>query len=112
MESGDFDLALTERIVPAAIPEFFLSPFGCDARLGGYCNPAADRLLDEAANEEDPGTRVGLIRRAARLIAEDAPILPVFSPVRWSLVAPGVSGWEDNLAGAHPPRYLSGEGAS
>ncbi len=106
IESGDYDLALTERIAPAAIPEFFLEPFTCAERLGGYCNPDADSLLAEAAQQVDGAARINLIRRAARLIAEDAPIIPLFSPIRWSLVRPGIAGWEDNLVGAHPAHYL------
>ncbi|MBV7255708.1 hypothetical protein KCG44_02785 [Pacificimonas sp. WHA3] len=106
VESGDYDLAVSERIAPGQIPRFFLRPFTCDMGAGGYCNRDADRLLDAAADEVDNGTRINLVRRAARLIAEDAPIIPLFSPVRWALVRPGISGWEQNAAGAHPPQYL------
>lgn len=107
--SGDYDLALSERIAPAPIPDFFLQPFTCAGSSGGYCNRDADRLLAAADNEVDTGTRINQIRRAARLIAEDAPIIPLFSPVRWSLVRPGITGWQANIAGAHPPEYLGRE---
>lgn len=110
IESGDFDLAVIQRIAPAALPFFFLRPFDCIQRLGGYCNRDADRLMDEAQAMEDYSERVQRIRRAARLIAEDAPVIPLFSPVRWALVRPGITGWETNIVGAHPPEYLGREG--
>ena len=113
LASGDFDLALTERIAPAPLPLFFLRPFTCETRMmGGYCSPDVDRLLAAADEAADPGVRIGNIRRAARLIAEDAPIIPLFAPIRWSLVRPGIGGWEENMAGAHPPHYLDPEGAT
>lgn len=111
IESGDYDLALVEHIAPAPIAGTFLRPFTCDVRLGGYCNPAVDELLEQAATEDDPGTRIQLERRANRLITEDAPLIAVLSPVRWSLIAPRVAGWENNVAGAHPLAGLSIAGA-
>ena len=106
VEDGDYDLALIERIAPVPIARYFLMPLTCAQRLGGYCSQDADRLLSRADREADPGTRIELTRRAARLIADDAPVLPLFAPVRWALVRPGIEGWNDNIAGAHPPRFL------
>lgn len=102
IEKGDFDLAVVERIARAPVADTFLQPFTCAVRLGGYCNPAVDQLLADAATEDDPGTRIQLQRRANRLISEDAPLIAVLSPIRWSLVSPRVTGWENNVAGAHP----------
>ncbi|MGB7405810.1 MAG: ABC transporter substrate-binding protein, partial [Pacificimonas sp.] len=69
VEDGDYDLAISERIAPAMLPEFFLRPFSCDIRAGGYCNPGIDGVLAAAAEARDPSERVQLIRRAARLMA-------------------------------------------
>jgi oligopeptide transport system substrate-binding protein len=102
IEKGDFDLAAVERIARAPVADTFLQPFTCAVRLGGYCNPAVDQLLADAAAEDDPGTRIQLQRRANRLISEDAPLIAVLSPIRWSLVSRRVTGWENNVAGAHP----------
>ncbi|MBB4633842.1 peptide ABC transporter substrate-binding protein [Sphingosinicella soli] len=102
IEKGDFELAVVERIARAPIADTFLQPFTCAVRLGGYCNPAVDQLLADAATEDDPGTRIQLQRRANRIISEDAPLIAVLSPIRWSLVSPRVTGWENNVAGAHP----------
>lgn len=107
IEKGDYDLALVEHITTAPVAQAFLMPFTCGERMSGYCNPAADRLIDEAAALDDPGTRIQLLRRANRLISEDAPLIAILSPVRWSLVSPRIGGWEDNIAGAHPLSRLT-----
>jgi len=110
ISKGDFDLALVEHIAPAPIADMFLSPFTCKTRLGGYCNTSVDKLIEQAAAEDDAGTRIQLQRRASRLISEDAPLIAILSPVRWSLVSPRVSGWENNNAGAHPLAGLAIDG--
>ena len=43
-----------------------------------------------------------LIRRAGQLMVQDTPAIMLFSPVRWSLVDPRVSGWSANPLGSHP----------
>jgi ABC-type oligopeptide transport system substrate-binding subunit len=102
LAKNDFDLALVERIAPADSPLFFLVPFRCAAKRGGYCNADADRLLDAANRQTDIALRVEAFRRAEKLMLDDVPAIPLFVPVRWALVNPGVSGWNDNILGAHP----------
>ena len=87
---GDYDLAVVERSAPVASPMFFLRPFTCAAR-SGYCNPSADRLLAG-----------GSVREAEAAMLADTPMIPLFVPMRWSLVAPGVTGWVANPGGRHP----------
>ena len=96
LKRGDFELALSERIAPVETAAFFLGPFRCGVGSGGYCNPAADLLLDAAAT--DPGA----VATAEAAFMADAPLIALFRPVRWSLVQPRVTGWTDNSAGAHP----------
>lgn len=102
LEKGDYQLALVERIAPADTPSFFLLPFTCAANSGGYCNPEADRLLDQARAMPDLASRAQQLQRAETLMAADAPAIMLFVPVRWSLVHPRVSGWNGNIVGAHP----------
>lgn len=80
LAAGAFDLAVIEAIAPAPSPAFFLAPF---AAAGEPITPAV-----------------------ARSIVERDAVIALFTPVRWSLVAPGVSGWIDNAAGAHPLHRL------
>jgi oligopeptide transport system substrate-binding protein len=102
LAKNDFDLALVERIAPADSALFFLVPFRCSAKRGGYCNAEADRLLADAARQPDLAARVESLRRAEALMLADVPVIPLFMPVRWALVNPDVSGWTDNILGAHP----------
>jgi ABC-type oligopeptide transport system substrate-binding subunit len=104
---GDFDLAVVERIPAAPLVSAYLAPFSCAVRAGGYCNPSVDELLENAAKQTDPGTRIQLERRANRLISEDAPLIAIATPIRWSLVSPRIGGWQNNFAGAHPLAALS-----
>lgn len=102
LAEGKFQLALVERLSPVDSGYFFLAPFTCAARAGGYCNRAADQLLDETRTMPDLDARRRTLRSAEQLIAADQPAIMLFVPVRWSLVHPRVSGWSENIVGAHP----------
>ena len=106
VEDGEFDIAAYERLSPVPVAGYFLDPFRCEQRLGGYCEPEADTLLGQAEAALDLGTRIDRTRRAARLLADDAGLIPLFSPARWALVRPGIEGFEENIAGMHPPRFF------
>jgi ABC-type oligopeptide transport system substrate-binding subunit len=98
---GDFELALAERLAPADAPLFFLAPFRCGG-IAGACNREAERLLDAARTAPDLTLRTQSIRLAERLLVDDTPAIMLFTPVRWSLIDPRVSGWAPNALGAHP----------
>ncbi|NWG76471.1 MAG: hypothetical protein HXY24_18025 [Rubrivivax sp.] len=46
-----------------------------------YSNPAVDKLLDDARSTPDRGVRDRLYREAQKILATDAPGIPVFYPV-------------------------------
>ena len=102
LAAGNYQLALVERLSPVDSGYFFLSPFRCIAKAGGYCNREADRLLDATTTMPDLDARRRTLQTAETLIAADQPAIMLFVPVRWSLVHPRVSGWADNINGAHP----------
>lgn len=60
----------------------------------GYSNPEVDRLLDDAAVEDDGEKRLELYRRAEQMIVEDAPCLPLSFGRNHVLVKPYVEGYE------------------
>jgi ABC-type oligopeptide transport system substrate-binding subunit len=47
------------------------------------------------------------IRQAEQLIVDDAPMIPLFVPIRWALVSPNITGWTPNILGAHPLSRLN-----
>lgn len=69
-------LVAFERIAPAPLPRFFLLPLGASAQ-----EPA---------------------RAAERRLLDSDAAIALFTPARWALVAPGVTGWTPNVAGGHP----------
>lgn len=108
LAKGDFELALSERMTPVDTRGFFLAPFRCGRSAGGYCNPATDALLAAPA---DPPRRAATVAAVETALLADTPLIPLFVPVRWSLVQPRVTGWTDNAAGEHPLAKLGVGGA-
>jgi oligopeptide transport system substrate-binding protein len=52
---------------------------GSDQRVGNFSNPSFDRLVRQAANlANDPAARQRLYVEAERLLADQAPILPIY----------------------------------
>jgi oligopeptide transport system substrate-binding protein len=81
-------------IADYADPHDFLDVnFRCDSRQNntGYCNPDLDKLLDQAAGEEDPAKREALYYQAEQIIVSDAPWIPMFFEVQYWLVKPYVT---------------------
>ena len=106
---GEFDLALRPILISIDQPQVFLAPFTCNApdNAGGFCIPEADQLMQDAGKADAPAMRAGLMKEAEQLMVEEAPLIPLFTPVRWSLVREGVEGWVDNPLGRHPLSSLS-----
>ncbi len=99
---GDFDLAVVERTAPAPNALFFLRPFTCKGSGGTYCNPGADALIDGARTMADEDARAEALAHAEAAMLADTPMIALFVPVRWALVARGVTGWTINQGGQHP----------
>jgi ABC-type transport system substrate-binding protein len=57
-----------------------------------YSNPEVDRLLDEAAVEQDQDRRMALYREAEQLIVADAPVIPITHGVNYALTKSYVRG--------------------
>lgn len=105
---GTFELAVVERTAPldSALP--FLTPFACGG--GSYCNPSADALVAAARTAADAGAAATALGAAEAALVADTPLIALFAPVRWALVAPRVRGWTANAAGQHPLALLAVSG--
>jgi ABC-type transport system substrate-binding protein len=101
---GDYLAALDERdfalfsfgwVADYPDPENFLSVlFRTDAgeNLTDYSNPEVDALLDEAAATLDEEQRRALYQEAEQRILDDAPLIPIYHDVQYTLVKPYVRG--------------------
>jgi oligopeptide transport system substrate-binding protein len=99
-----FDLALTEAALPEPDPAAALARWRCGA--GPHCNPAADALLD-AARTAPAAVRPALLARAEAELLNGPPLIPLFTAIRWALVARDVDGWVPNRAASHPLARLA-----
>jgi ABC-type oligopeptide transport system substrate-binding subunit len=91
----DFDLFITTWLPDIPHPSNFLDgPWGCDgvSNIGGYCNPAVDELLGDAAREADTDRQLAIYQEAQRLLVEDDASIFVQWPGGTALIAPRVEG--------------------
>ncbi|MFN7177399.1 MAG: ABC transporter substrate-binding protein, partial [Thermaurantiacus sp.] len=100
VEKGETDLALVVRRTRIDSPLPFLLPLTCGANAQGICIDAADRLIAESWKAPSLAERLRAIAAAERLWSEDVAVIALFQPLAWSLVQPGIEGFESNQAGA------------
>ncbi len=55
-----------------------------------YCNAEVDKLLDQAAAEEDPKVRAGLYRQVEQKVIDGAPWVPLMFDAQYWLLKPYV----------------------
>lgn len=67
----------------------------------GYSNPEVDRLLEQAMTERDTGARLALYRQAEQRIVDDAPWIPLFHGVDYTLVKPYLRGLKVTAQGTY-----------
>lgn len=71
-----------------------------------YSNPALDALCDRADVDQNPADRAALYRRAAAILANDVPMIPLYYQKDPELVRPYVGGLDDGLMGHLPYKHL------
>ncbi len=107
---GDIDMALTTRRTHHDSPLPFLLPLRCRANREGVCVAEADALLARSWRAPTLADRMRAIAAAERLWSEDVAVIALIQPLAWSLVQPGIEGFESNAAGARSLERL-GRGA-
>ncbi len=63
---------------------------GSNQNHSHYCNPEVDKMLDEAAREQDNAKRERIYRQVEQIIVNEAPWVPLFFEVEYWLVKPYV----------------------
>lgn len=108
IESGAFEVALMATTSETDRPDIFFSRLTCTReKMTGYCNREVDKLIANARTQSDLVVRAGAFRQAERLILQDMPVIPLYTPKRRILVSESIQGWSSNAAGRHPSEYLS-----
>lgn len=97
---GQADLRLIDEVAPSGQADWFLAHFLCDR--GGPCSEEADQAFRTARSTTDPELRARMIAETETRLAAIAPFIPIAQPVRWSLAAPGLPGFELNARAVHP----------
>jgi ABC-type transport system substrate-binding protein len=72
----------------------------------GYSNPDFDKLVDSADIEQNPVKRADLYRQAARIVADEVPMIPLYYQKDPELVRTYVRGLDDSLMGHLPYKHL------
>lgn len=109
-EGGDFDVARYGWIGDYSDPQNFLFLFQSDNagfNIGKYSNPQFDALMKLAADELDIARRAVILREADSIVIAEEPWIPVLHYSTKNLVSPKLIGFEQNLRGAIPTRFLS-----
>lgn len=97
MKAADLPMYSTGWIADYPDPENFLNVLFHSESLenhAAYSNQDVDRLLEQAAQEQDNTERWELYQKAEQLILDDAPIIPVYHDVDHLLIKPYVKGLE------------------
>ena len=95
------DLRLVDQVARYPRAAWFLDQLGC-ASVKGLCDAAADSLMARARAEPDPAARAELLVDAEAQLTRANAFIPFGTPIRWSLVSGGVTGFAVNRWGVHP----------
>lgn len=94
------DFRWVDAVAPSSSPAWFLRSFRCE--FVPVCSEDADRLLDAARLTGFAPQRTAFFADAERIMRVEVLFIPVAAPVRWSLVAGGIDGFDENRFAIHP----------
>ena len=85
-------------------PDFDIYPFVTQSGVGslnysGYANPKVQDLLDSARAEYDVAKRRAVYAQVTKILAQDAPYVPLYCPREYKLVSPKLQGFVDQPDG-------------
>jgi peptide/nickel transport system substrate-binding protein len=100
LSAPDADLRLIDAVAPNSSANWYLTRLSCAAGL--VCDGEGDRALEASRSAETLADRSARIADADRVLVKRASFIALGSPLRWALVDPSLSGWKENVLGAHP----------
>ncbi len=100
------DLRLIDEVAPLDQADWFLAQFLCNR--GRPCSEEVDEAFRAARAATDPEVHARMIAETEAKLAALGPFIPIAQPVRWSLAAPELPGFQLNARAAHPLVALIG----
>ncbi len=116
LQSGDYDIVLTEATVIGGDPHLFLFPLSTSEGVAKgpralnfsfYRNPRLDDTLIRASQLAFRPERQRLYQRAQAMLADEMPWIPVYVRLQWAVVRPEVKGLRLHPTGLHRLDTLS-----
>ncbi|PZM14144.1 peptide ABC transporter substrate-binding protein [Rhizobium tubonense] len=80
---------------------------GVDMNYGRWSNKDYDALLAKGNAETDLKKRAELFKQAEQIALDDSAAIPIYYYVSQTVVAPKISGYEDNVQDIHRTRWLT-----
>jgi len=90
-------------------PNTFLDMFqtGSSLNHAGFANKAYDKLIADAAKEQNTQKRLAIFQKAEDILLEELPVLPIYIYTRVFLKNTSVQGWYPNIDDIHPLKFVS-----
>jgi oligopeptide transport system substrate-binding protein len=111
-ERGDFQVLRSVWAADYIDPLSFLGVFTSTSgnNCTGWHSGEYDQLVFEAARTTDGAARAALIEKAESLLADGAPIIPLYFYTHVFVIQPSVKNWNPTLLDHHPYKYVYLEG--
>ena len=96
LESRQLQMFFMSWIADYPDPQDFLDIFfhsGSNGNYSGYSDPEVDRLLEAARIEQDEAKRFELYHAAEEAVVSDAPVIPLYHDITYTLAKPYVKGF-------------------
>ena len=110
LQSGDYDMALTETVVAGGAPHLALFPLSASEtatrgpralNFSFYRNPRLDDVLIRASQLSFRPERQKLYARAQTMLAADMPWVPIYVRLLWAVTRAEVRGLRLHPTGFH-----------
>jgi oligopeptide transport system substrate-binding protein len=94
LTSGNFQATIQRWVADWPYPDNWLEQFtsGSQNNIFSFRNQELDQLVAKAAAETSDRDRLKLYEQAHKLLVEEAPVMPLYNRVSYTLVKPNVKG--------------------
>lgn len=101
------DLRLIDLVAPVDSGSWYLRQFTCEQ--SAICDEAVDEALQAGRGASSLPERNILLAQADQALSRITPFIPIATPMRWSLVSPELTEFQENARGTHPLNHLRPE---